>query len=236
MSASLRAPRGACAACAALTLSAVATLATGAVAPAQDVAPAASRQDLLEALADPARAGAALGPAFEAFLDAMDRFDGPAAVELARAMHASALTIREGAPGFDVLWSAFCLEGALRRSAPESGPARARHLEEARAVITARLESAETAPAERAALLQRLAILEAGFGERAAERAALGGALALHGIDGAQITGLQRLDGGDPLAAAALFAALLDSEDVARVSAPWALRGHALAVMDGARE
>ena len=67
-------------------------------------------------------------------------------------------------------------------------------------MITARLESAETAPAERVALLQRLAILEAGFGERAAERAALGGALALHGIDGAQITGLQRLDGGDPLA------------------------------------
>ncbi|MEE2938895.1 MAG: hypothetical protein VX460_00790, partial [Planctomycetota bacterium] len=57
--------------------------------------------------------------------------------------------------------------------------------------------------------------------------------LALHGIDGAQITGLQRLDGGDPVAAARLFAALLDSDDPARRSAPWALRGHALAVLDG---
>ena len=96
-------------------------LTTGASAPAQETTPRVSRADLLEALADPARAGVALGPAFEAFLAAMDAFDGPAAVELARAMHSSALEIREGTPGYDVLWSVFCLEGALRRSAPEAG-------------------------------------------------------------------------------------------------------------------
>lgn len=211
-------------------------LTTGASAPAQETTPRVSRADLLEALADPARAGVALGPAFEAFLAAMDAFDGPAAVELARAMHSSALEIREGTPGYDVLWSVFCLEGALRRSAPEAGPDRAQHLGEARAVITARLQDPTTTTREREALLQRLAILEAGFGDTAAERAALGGALALHGIDGAQITGLQLLDGGDPRAAATLFAALLDSTDPARVGAPWALRGHALAVLDGASD
>ena len=82
-------------------------------------------------LADPAREGAALRAAFEAFVAAMDRFDGPGAVELARAMHTSALRIREGAPGTDVLWSVFCLEGALG-AAPGPGAVRAAHLKEAR--------------------------------------------------------------------------------------------------------
>ena len=53
-------------------------------------------------------------------------------------------------------------------------------------------------------------------GESARERASLGGALALHGVDGAQITALERLDSGDSVAAAVLFAALLDSVDRAR--------------------
>lgn len=236
MNASGHALRVAAAAFASLTVAALGFLTTSTTAPAQDGTPAVSRADLLEALADPARAATALQPAFEAFVGAMDDFDGPAAVEIARAMHASALRIREGATGYDVLWSAFCLEGALRRSAPESGPTRALHLAEAREVITLRLVDPLTTAPEREALLQRLAILEAGFGQSARERASLGGALGLHGVDGAQITGLERLDSGDPITAAALFAALLDSLDPARVSAPWALRGHALAVLDGAPE
>ena len=99
-------------------------------------------------------------------------------------------------------------------------------------MIAKHLDEPSCTTSDRAALLQRSAILEAGFGERAAERAALGGALALHGIDGAQITALQRLDEGESRAAAALFATLLDSTDPARVGAPWALRGHAMAVLD----
>lgn len=229
-----RLSRGGSVAILALSLALAVGMTTGAASPAQDDARAHSHQALLEALADPAREGAALRPAFEAFVDAMDRFDGPGAVELARAMHNSALRIREGAPGTDVLWSVFCLEGALRRGAPGSGAVRAAHLKEARAVIEKQLEDPSSTSSDREALLQRLAILEAGFGERSAERAALGGALALHGIDGAQITALQRLDGGEPRAAAAVFATLLDSTDPARVSAPWALRGHAMAVLDSA--
>ena len=46
--------------------------------------------------------------AFEAFVERMDAFDGPRAEALARAMHAEA----------NAVWSAFCFEGALRRSAP----------------------------------------------------------------------------------------------------------------------
>lgn len=217
----------------------LAALALGGAAAAWSAGPQESAQrpsddELLEALADPQRAGAALQPAFDAFIAAMDRFDGPASVDLARAMHASALRIREDSPGYGVLWSAFCLEGALRRSAPLSGAELDAKLAEARRVLTERLDDPTTTTAEREALLQRRAILEAGIGTRDAERAALGGALALHGIDGAQISGLQRLRGGRPAEAAALFATLLDSADPTRVAAPWALRGHAMAVLDAA--
>ena len=231
-----RLPRCAPVAILALSLTIAVGRTTGAASSAQDDARPSSHQSLLEALADPAREGAALRPAFEAFVAAMDRFDGPGALELARAMHTSALRIREGSPGTDVLWSVFCLEGALRRSAPGPGAIRAAHLKEAREVIAKHLDDPSSTTSDREALLQRLAILEAGFGERAAERAALGGALALHGIDGAQITALQRLDDGDSRAAAALFATLLDSTDPARVGAPWALRGHAMAVLDRSPE
>ena len=236
VSAARRLPKGASVAILALSLTIAVGRTTDAASSAQGGARASSHQALLEALADPAREGAALRPAFESFVDAMDRFDGPTAVQLARAMHTSALRIREGAPDTDVLWSVFCLEGALRRSAPGSGAVRAAHLKEAREVIAKQLDDASGTTSDRQALLQRLAILEAGFGERSAERAALGGALALHGIDGAQITALQRLDGGEPRASAALFATLLDSADPARVGAPWALRGHAMAVLDSAPE
>lgn len=229
-------PRGGVIAIVTLSLFMAAARTDGGVLAPQEPSPDESRSDLLEALADPAREGAALRPAFEAFVQAMDRFDGPTAVEIARAMHASALRIRERNQGQDVLWSVFCLEGALRRSAPEADAARAEHVREAREVINEQLNHPSSTTADREALLQRLAILEAGFGESSAERAALGGALALHGVDGAQITGLQRLEAGDAQAAAALFAALLDSRDPARFGAPWALRGHAMAVLDGARD
>lgn len=200
----------------------------------QDGTPVADEDALVARLADDQEGPAALRPAFNAFLAAMDRFDGPASLRLARAMHARSLAIRANAPDYDVIWSAFCLEGALRRSAPLEGPDRARHLTEARQILRALLDAPGCTSAQREALIQRLAILEAGFDQPEAERAALGGALALHGIDGAQITGLAALRRGHCDRAAALFATLLDSPDPARNDSPWGLRGHALAVLEGA--
>ena len=180
--------------------------------------------------------GAILRAGFEAFTDRIAQTDGPRAVELARGL------FRED----PAIWSAFCLEGALRRADGVSDQA----FREASAALDA-VAAANAADANATlAIVQRRAILCAGFGRPVEERAALGAALARGGIDGAQITGLAKLQAGDHAAAAALFGSLLDrwpgpdgdqeparDESVtnARVpknSSPWALRGHALATLE----
>ena len=95
----------------------------GAASSAQDDARALPPGPCSRRSQTPAREGAALRAAFEAFVDAMDRFGRTGSRRTARAMHTSAL--RSGrAPGTDVLWSVFCLEGALRRSARAGGRSR----------------------------------------------------------------------------------------------------------------
>ncbi len=175
---------------------------------------------------------------FDAFIERMDAFDGPGAVRLARALHRRA----------DGIWSAFCLEGALRRSATEDTAQAV--FAEADAVLVRLLDEGQDGVAleriERVDVLQRRAILAAGFGRRSAERAMLGAALAERGVDGAQITGLAALEAGDMDAAARLFGSLLDSAGLdvpgpggaggavpatnLENAPPWALRGHGLAV------
>lgn len=207
------------AACAALLIGQVGGAAAGRKdAPAQDL------ERLLEALADPARASDAYREAFDAFVERMDAFDVDASQRLARAMHGSA----------GAVWSAFCLEGALRRTAPARAddPRSAAAYEEADSALAQLLAAPGLSNAQRVDLLQRRALLCAGFARRDAERAALGGALGGQGIDGAQILGLAALVRGDAETSSVLFASLLDRASFDLESAPWALRGHALSVLE----
>jgi len=188
-------------------------------------------QELIQALeasgTDDATVAPLLQEAFDLFLMKMERKDGPGAVGLARAMHA-----RAPAP-----WSAFCLEGALRRSAPADpkGEGALGAFAEADGALTALLRSSELGVAERLAVTQRRAILAAGFADPAGERASLGRALAQGGIDGAQILGLHALQAGEHLESARLFGLLLDRGEQAAVI-PWALRGHGLAALESVRK
>lgn len=164
--------------------------------------------------------------AFDAFIERMDAFDGDRSIALGRAMHAEAGGI----------WSVFCLEGALRRSAgadPTTDGA-ALAFREADGALTAMLDRGGWSRADRLALIHRRAILAAGFDDLPAERFALGAALALGGIDGAQITGLSALARGDRETAARLFGKLID-EGHPPDSHPWSVRGHGLAVLDALR-
>ncbi|MEM9382095.1 MAG: hypothetical protein AAGB93_19220 [Planctomycetota bacterium] len=164
-----------------------------------------------------------LTEAYQCFLDRIERCDGPRSVRLARAMHG-----RAGA-----VWSAFCLDGSLRRAAPAdaaSEEARAAYAE-ADAVLVRLIEDPATSSTDRLAVVQRRAILAAGFDDRGREREMLGRALAAGGIDGKQITGLAALQRGDHGAAVRLFGALLDA-DHAPEALPWGARGHALAALE----
>lgn len=191
---------------------------------------------------------ALLAGAFDAFVERMDAFDGDRAVALGRAVF-------ERTPA---VWSAFCLEGGLRRSAPAdlgSPAARAAHAE-ANTALEGLLAAGLGAP-DRLAVVQRLALLHAGFQRPAAERRALGAALGAGGFDGLQIMalkGLSRAEGASawscasPETAGALFASLLDRGSGAQAApagadppaggppedAPWALRGHGLAALERA--
>lgn len=164
-------------------------------------------------------AAAKLSEGFRAFLSLMEEKNGPGAVGIATAMHR-----RAGA-----VWSAFCLEGALRRSAP-ADPLGSSSLEAysvADGALTALLRDDSLPAADRLAVVQRRAILAAGFADVPSARASLGRALAAGGIDGAQILGLEGLIEGRPEEAARLFGLLLDRGDPS-AECPWALRGHAL--------
>lgn len=185
---------------------------------------------LIEALEtatlDGAQEAALLRDGFTQFLARMDAKDGPAAVGLAKAMHS-----RAGAT-----WSAFCLEGALRRSAP-SDPGGASALDAyttADGVLTALLRGESLSEVDRLAVVQRRAILAAGFADFAGERASLGRALAMGGVDGAQILGLKALVAGRAPEAVRLFGLLLDRGE-APEACPWGLRGHALASLAALR-
>lgn len=200
---------------------------------------AAAAEAILARLTDdaPDDDAALLGEGFDAFVERMDAFDADRALALARAMF-------ERSPA---VWSAFCLEGALRRGAPadlRSEAARAAHAEAGAALEG--LLAAGLAPADRRAVVQRQALLHAGFDRPGAERRALGAALGMGGFDGIQIMalkGLSRDPGAEgwsaasPETAGALFASLLDrgapDPDSAQ-AAPWALRGHGLAALERA--
>jgi len=211
--------------------------AVGAAGAPQDGASAAD--EILARLTDeaPDDDAALLGAGFDAFVERMDAFDADRALGLARAMF-------ERSPA---VWSAFCLEGALRRGAPadlDGEAARAAHAE-AEAALEGLLRSG-LAPADRLALVQRQALLHAGFDRPIDERRALGAALGMGGFDGIQIMALKGLsrapgpEGGSaasPETAGALFASLLDRgepDPASAQAAPWALRGHGLASLERA--
>lgn len=191
----------------------------------------ARSQEVIRALGDPSLQAEALPPllqeAFDLFLARMEAKDGPGAVGLARAMYG-----RAPAP-----WSAFCLEGSLRRSSPADARSEGALLAyaEADAALTSLLRSEGLGSEDRLAVTQRRAILAAGFADRSGERASLGRALSQGGIDGAQILGLNALQAGDPLGAARLFGLLMDRGEPA-ADCPWALRGHGLAALVSLRK
>lgn len=188
-------------------------------------------EEVIQALGDPGTSSEAvaalLQEAFDLFLVRIEVKDGPGAVGLARAMHG-----RAPAP-----WSAFCLEGALRRSstADPRGESALLAYVEADGVLTALLRSEALGEEEKLAVTQRRAILAAGFDDDAGERASLGRALAQGGIDGAQILGLRALEAGDFRESARLFGLLLDRGEAAE-DCPWALRGHGLAALESVRK
>jgi hypothetical protein len=196
---------------------------------------------------------------FNAFIERMDAFDGELSVGLATEL------FRED----PAIWSAFCLEGALRRSAPVGADGQSMECQAALKALLSLRESYTGEPPAQLDLTHRIAILGAGFGDRLLERSALGRALAAGGVDGAQISGLAALQ-QDAAAAQRLFGSLLDrsldrsylaepggqhDESVTPTStienspqpyspeaswrprltpesAPWALRGHALASLE----
>ncbi len=187
-------------------------------------------QQLIEALSasslDTQASGALLEEGFRLFLDRMAAMDGPSSVGLARAMYA-----RD-----DAIWSTFCLEGALRRSAPaDTGGASAQEAyAEADRALSALLRLETLSAADRVAVVQRRAILAAGFADTSGELSSLGRALGMGGIDGAQILGLKALVAGDHGEAARLFGLLIDRGDPPQ-DRPWALRGHGLASLERIR-
>ncbi len=151
---------------------------------------------------------------FQAFVEEHDAFRVGPARRLAEALHASA----------GQTWSAFCLEGIARRSGD---------LQAAQRVIQSQLESSDAAPlTERIELLQRLAIVAAGAGDRDLELASLGHALRLGGDDALQILGKTALFGGERLRARRLFGAVLQRAAVRDTETPpWALRGWGLSLL-----
>lgn len=202
---------------------------------------------LLRQLASNVEGPAALRPAYDAFLKSMEEYNADAALRIARAMHQRSFAMLDSGQVASTVWSVFCLEGALRRGATAANEdARFR---EASSVIRTLQHHPRTSSADRLALIQRHAIVAAAFGRHGIEAADLGGALAQGGIDGAQITGLARLGSAvrngmaDSETAAALFANLLDRTvqgpggpmPVGPNDAPWALRGHGLAVLEALR-
>lgn len=152
--------------------------------------------------------GRLLRAGFNAFIERMEAYDGDMSVSLARELFAEDRAV----------WSAFCLEGALRRSAAaDAGPGSA-PFDEALSVLEGLRTTYAADPVIRVDLTNRIALLAAGFGARISENAALGRSLAAGGIDGAQIAGLAALS-GEPDVAARLFGSLLDRSSLRVISA-----------------
>ncbi len=158
--------------------------------------------------------GERLEVAFRAFLDAERRTSADEMLALAEA-----LVARDRA-----VWSAFCLEGALRR-----GFGRYAEADAALAAVPA------TDPGAALALLERRALVAGGAGDTARETALYGAALARGSSDARQVLGFRALRTGDRAAAAAHFGALIDPALAARDLPPWALRGHGLALLPAPR-
>lgn len=169
---------------------------------------AALRQEPAERSGEFADRGQLLRAGFDVFIASMDSFQGDSAVEVARELFAEDPAI----------WSAFCLEGSLRRSAAADAGHESLAFREAMGILESLRESNAAEPGVRLDLTNRIAILAGGFGARAEERAALGRSLASRGVDGAQIAGLWAL-AQDPAQAARLFGSLLD-RSMARRSDP----------------
>lgn len=169
---------------------------------------------LRDAAGDPAALQERLAAAFEAFLEDHDAYRAEAARTIAEAMFAAD----------EASWSAFCLEGILRRGG---------EYELADEVLAARQERA-TEPRERVELLERRAIVAAGAGWLARERDLLGAALAAGGTDAYQILGRLELAAGRRSAARTLFRALVarGAGDAPDGEPPaWGLRGWGLALL-----
>lgn len=166
---------------------------------------------------EPAEANRLQTLGFQAFVEEHDAFRAGPARRLAEALHASA-----GQP-----WSVYCLEGIARRSGD---------LQAAQAVVQQQLQTtAADAVAERIELLQRLAIVAAGAGDRDLELGSLGRALRLGGDDALQILGKTALFAGERKRARRLFGALLQrSAARGTQTPPWALRGWGLSLLPGA--
>ncbi len=153
-----------------------------------------------------------LTEAFGVFTAEHDAYEGEAALAVARAMHRHA----------SATWSAFCLEGILRRLG---------HYEAARDVLADHLVSV-SAPAERAAVVDRQAIVAAGAGWRSSESSHLGRGLVLGGTDAYQMLARRCLAEGKRADARTLFRVLVERSihDPAQ-GPPWALRGWGLALL-----
>lgn len=150
--------------------------------------------------------------AFEVFQLEHDDFQGARSVALAEAMHRHAAAT----------WSAFCLEGALRRTGDYG---------RADAVLREHL-GRDLGPAERVDVVLRRAIVAAGAGDRAGELAALGRGLVGGGADAYQMLGRLALVEGRAAEARGLFRVLVDRHATDPAGAPpWALRGWGLALL-----
>ncbi|MDA1264336.1 MAG: hypothetical protein O2816_04570 [Planctomycetota bacterium] len=170
-----------------------------------------------EVAGDAAAAQPRLVLAFEEFQREHDRFEGARATALARAMHRAA----------GATWSAYCLEGILRRTGDYRG---------AQEVLVAHLAGLDPGP-ERTDVVQRSAIVAAGAGWLEQERAALGRALVHGGTDAHQMLGRLALAAGRTEEARRLFRVLLEQHagDPAQTP-PWALRGWGLALLPPAAD
>jgi hypothetical protein len=185
-------------------------------APVQDERESALIEAMVEASGDPVALHPKLLAAYDAFRAAHDAYRGEAALALAEAMHAHA----------HATWSAYCLEGILRKLGDYATGDE---------VLRLQLEAVSD-PAERLDLLQRRAILAAGAGWPRRERAYLGAALALGGTDSLQMLGRLALASGQQTGhqdrARILFRVLLERHRGDPAEAPpWALRGWGLALL-----
>jgi hypothetical protein len=165
-----------------------------------------------EVRGDPTALRPRLVRAFEVWQREHDDYQGDRALAIAESMHQHAAAT----------WSAFCLEGILRRLG---------HYQRADGVLVEHL-GRELPPAEQTDVVLRRAIVAAGAGWRPAERAALGRGLAQGGPDAYQMLGRLALAEGARSAARALFRALLVRHlDAPGSAPPWALRGWGLALL-----